>query len=76
MAKKKKNDGYDGPAKYVETWQDGYRKGTKEGMEWCIRTTLELEKKASTETAKAALSHIAKMMQRDLDRRQPPEPEK
>lgn len=62
--------------KYVASWQDGYRKGTKEGMAWCIQTTMELETVAKTDAAKAALSHIAKVMQKDLDRRQPPEPEK
>ena len=73
---KKNKDGYDGPAKYVESWQDGYRKGTREGMEWCIRTTMELETMAKTDAAKAALNHIAKVMQKDLDRPQPPGPVK
>ena len=63
-------------SKYVATWQEGYRKGTREGMQWCIQTTMELEAKANTEAAKAALKHIAKVMQTDLDRRQPPDPKK
>jgi len=45
-------------------------------MQWCIQTTMELEAKANTEAAKAALKHIAKVMQTDLDRRQPPDPKK
>ena len=37
---------------------------------------MELETMAKTDAAKAALNHIAKVMQKDLDRRQPPGPEK
>ena len=73
---KKNSDRENGPAKYVETWQDGYRKGTREGMKWCIQQTMELETVAKADAAKAALNHIAKVMQKDLDRRQPPGPEK
>lgn len=56
----------------VETWQDGYRSGTKEAFEWCIRTTMEMGDKAKTEQGQKALRFMAALMQKDLDKRQPP----
>lgn len=58
-------------AKSVETWQDGYREGTKEAFEWCIRATMEMNEKAKSDEGRKATEFMAKMMRMEIERRQP-----
>jgi predicted secreted protein len=62
-------------AKYVSTWQDGYRQGTKEAFEWCIRAAMEMNEKATSQDGKLATKFMARMMRKEIDNRQPPPPE-
>ena len=70
MAKKKPAN-FDGPAQYVSSWQDGYRKGTKEAFEWCIRKTMELNQGASTQDGKNATLYMINLMVKEINKRQP-----
>ena len=72
MTKKKAKAPTDeGPGKLVDSYRAGYRTGTREGFEWCIRTANELEKKATTADGKRAMKYVAEMMMVEVLRRQP-----
>ena len=68
MAKKKVEVGES--AKYVTSWQDGYRSGTREGFEWCIQAAMMMNEKAQTEEGKKATAYMAQLMKDEIERRQ------